>query len=129
MEPRARASIVILSSLLSGADIAGRVGMRGDKVWERGEPVGPKSKTRQKFSGWSITSRTERTEPAGKHVRDILERAEPVWANLVDLQQSGLVESLRFWVHLDSPTVGLSFEATDLHRIAEIGSLEIDIYS
>jgi len=129
VEPRARASLVILASSLSGAELAERLGVRGDRQWDQGSPTRDGSPIAQKWSGWEMHSRQSREAPAIKHLRDVMARSSNLAATIRDLTREHAVERVSFWLHLDSPTSGLSLEPELLTQIAAIGSLEIDIYS
>jgi hypothetical protein len=126
---RTRASLVLLSSRISGAEIAERLGVRGDRQWDAGDPVRPGSKTQQKFAGWKVDSRVERSLGASAHLTDLIERVAELKGAIKEIATSGDIDSARVWLHLDSPEHGFSLEPDTLLRLAELGSLEVDIYS
>jgi hypothetical protein len=66
---------------------------------------------------------------AADHISEILGRSVGLAGEIHELAASGAVDSAQFWVHLDTPTSGLSLAADVLRSIAEIGSLEVDICS
>lgn len=129
MEPRSRASFVILSSSLTGSDLAERIGQPGDRHWDQGVPIRPGSATLQRFSGWELASRPDRDQPAIEHLRDVVARAAGVANQVRDLVGRGDAEKATVWLHLDSPERGVSIDQSLLEEIASVGSLEIDIYS
>jgi len=124
-----RASLVVLSASLSGVEIAERLGNPGDRCWDKGSATRIGSATVQKWSGWEINSRLERTAPAIDHLRDVIAQGESLGTQIRELVQDGAIDNARVWLHLDSPTAGFSLEPELLRWIAAIGSLEVDIYS
>jgi hypothetical protein len=126
---RARASLVVLSSRISGAEIAERLGLAGDQQWEAGDPVRPGSKSRQRFGGWALDSRVNRSSGAASHIEDLLRRVSHLANPLSALKAMGEIDSSRVWLHLDAPEVGFALEPDVLRLVSELGSLEVDIYS
>jgi hypothetical protein len=124
----ARASLVILSRNLGGTDIGERLGMMGDQQWNAGDPVRPGSKSQQRFGGWALNSRVDRSQPAAAHLEDLLARASSVATPLSVLRNTGEIESSRVWLHLDTPEAGFAIEPDVLRAIANLGSLEVDLY-
>jgi hypothetical protein len=125
---RTRTRLVVLSITISGDEIAKRLGVQGDRQWDAGDPVRPGSKTRQKFAGWEVESRLERSLGAAAHLSDLLERIADLNVAINLIATSGDIESARVWLHLDSPSVGFSLEPDTMRQLAEFGSLEVDIY-
>jgi hypothetical protein len=119
----------VLSSALSGKEIARQLALGGDQEWSAGDPVRPGSATRQRFGGWAIDSRLDRSASAGDHLADLLARASHLADRLSTLIESGQIDSSRVWLHLDNPDVGFAVEPENLRAVAELGSLEVDIYS
>ena len=95
MVSRARASLVVLSNTITSADIEEHLGLVGDRRWDVGEPVRPGSKARQRFAGWEITSRVDRSAPASSHVQDLLGRAYPLADRISALAVAGQIETGR----------------------------------
>jgi hypothetical protein len=56
-------------------------------------------------------------------------RASQLADRLSALTESRQIDSSRVWLHLDSPDVGFVVEPEVLRAVAELGSLEVDIYS
>ena len=119
---------MLLSSRISGAEIAQRLGVRSDRHWNAGDPVRPGSKTQQKFAGWEINSRVDRSLAARAHLDDLLERVADLTGPINEMVTSGDIDSARIWLHLDSPSTGFSLEPATMRQIAGFGSLEVDIY-
>lgn len=126
-ETRSRASLVVLSATLKPDDLVERLG-RADRAWSAGDPPLPNSKSRQRFNGWSIDSQLDRSAPPRDHIAEICARLPPITPSLQALTAEGAVESIRVWLHLDSPEVGVSFDQDSLAAISAVGSLEINIY-
>ena len=126
---RARASLVVLSKTLTGSEIGRRLDLKGDQEWNAGDPVRPGATARQRFAGWAMDSQVDRSVGAGEHLADLLGRASHLGDRLSVLVAEGQVESVRVWLHLDSPDVGFAVEQETLRAVARLGSLEIDIYS
>jgi hypothetical protein len=57
-----------------------------------------------------------------------LKRASPLAARLAALATAGDINNARVWLHLDAPERGLALERDTLRAIAELGSLEVDVY-
>jgi hypothetical protein len=125
---RTRASLVVLSSTMTGGHIEERLGLAGDRRWDAGEPVSPGSRSHQRFSGWELKSRLDRSAPAASHLGDLLERASRLGDRISGLAAAAQIESSRVWLHLDSPEVSFALEPEMLRAIADLGSLEVDIY-
>lgn len=98
-------------------------------MWDKGDPTGSTSKARVPKSGWAIESTSDDSAPAGDHITEILGRSAGLTRKIHELLATGVVDSAQFWVHLNSPISGISLTADELRAIAEIGSLEVDIYS
>ena len=126
---RARASLAVLSSRIGGAEIGELLGLEGDRQWDAGDPVRPGSKSQQRFAGWTLDSRVDRSLGVASHLEDLLGRASHLADRLSALTAAGEIDSSRVWVHLDSPESGFSLECDVLRAIADLGSLEIDLYS
>lgn len=125
---RTRARLVVLSRTLSGAELGERLGTTGDQQWNAGDPVRPGSKSRQRFSGWALDSRIDRSQTAAAHLDDLLARAMDVADQVSALRDAREIESSRVWLHLDAPEAGFALEPNVLRAIATLGSLEVDIY-
>ncbi len=126
---RARASLVVLSRRLRGREVGERLACVGDREWDEGDPVRVGSQHRQRFSGWSIDSTSDRSSPPGAHLAELLHRAEGLAGPIAGLVAAGEIESSRVWLHIDTPDAGLAIEPETLLAIAQLGSFEIDLYS
>jgi uncharacterized protein DUF4279 len=126
---RARASLVVLSTSLSGDELGRRLGFEGDQQWKAGDPVRSGASSQQRFGGWTLNSRAERSAGATEHLTDLLSRISNLDVRLEALSAAGEIESSRIWVHLDSPDRGFVMEPEMLRAVAAFGSLEVDIYS
>lgn len=63
------------------------------------------------------------------HLTELLGRVASLAQAIREMTDAGEIESSAIWLHLDDPTSGLSLSKDVLEAIAELGSLEIDIYS
>ena len=124
---RSRATLVVLSESLGPAELVAALGP-GDRVWAQGDATRPRSRSRQTFNGWSIESTIDRSKPPQAHVANILPRLERVASQIQTLQSGGSVSSVRLWLHLDKPDIGLALDQNTLRSIARVASLEVDIY-
>jgi hypothetical protein len=120
--------LVVLSSKIPGAELAKRLGVPGDQEWDAGEPVRPTSSAKQKFSGWSIDSRVDRSLGPGDHLQDLLKRTLGLPERIRALSEARDIDSARVWLHLQDPEIGFFVDPEALRAIANLGSLEVDIH-
>jgi hypothetical protein len=131
------AELVVLSDDLTPSEVGTELGLVADCWWLRGEFVSHPQEERWHRSrpyphnGWTLASRLPKSEPAEKHLADLLERIGPHARRVSELASDPRIVSARLWLvhHTDNENPGFSLSDWLLKRVVALGvGLDADVY-
>jgi hypothetical protein len=125
---RSLASLVMLSTSLSCAELIAAIPLEPDRSWEKGAPRGKHGST-HRYSGISFSSRVDRAAEPGLQAQDLLDRLKPVASAVRAFAEQASeadpeTTAVRFWVDYETTTDerGIDLRNEQVRAIADLGA-------
>lgn len=135
---RSRASLVVLSDVLSPDEISTELCLAPDRWALRGEfeshPPGTERFRRSRpypHNTWTMESRLPETAEPEMHLADVLERIGAKARRVADIAAEPRIHSARLWLalHIDNENPGISLSGALIRDLAALATgVEIDVY-